>query len=675
MRRRVHISWHQRIRTRLTIAVTVAIIVPLLTFGLASFRIATSALLEEIQEDLAAAVMHGSHMLTDFVSRVAIDMLSWAYDPDLTGLRASELEVYLSFILRREPSIESISVVRLDGREIGRASRTAVLSEQQLRDLSGSDALVAVGDGRTFLSDPFISPVGEAMMIVAVPLRDQFDRITSMLMASLALRKILQSMAEVTGKAEELGYVYVVDRHGTVIGHPDLSLVLKRVNLAGTEVVPATLSVLPDRTTTMMRYTSALGTDVLGLGTRNKGTGWGVIAEVAAEKALAGLRKVRIVFAIIFASACAIGIAASFYIGTKAGNLIVRIQKAAGAIGEGDFTQRLEVKGGRELEELATDLNLMGEKLKEYHDHMEHDVELLNEQVAQRTQSLQKAYDDLQESDRQLKETHAALVQTEKLAAMGRLVAGVVHEVNNPLTYITNNVEVLRQDVAALVDLIRLYGRAVEAENPSERERLLREAEALGKTLNVEYTLTNLEGVFSRTSEGLDNIRKIVTDLRDFSRIGGAEREPVDLNKAVETTLSIVAYDLRKKQINVETDLADLPPVQAAAVKINQVLLNILLNAIQAVSDKGNIRITTRSEGEWVTVSIRDDGHGIPQEIMPKIFDPFFTTRPPGEGTGLGLSVSYGIVKEHGGTIHATSTPGRGAEFTVRLPVALKQEA
>ncbi len=667
---RDHIRWYERIRTKLTLVATLAIILPILVFYLISTRITLNAFLDEAREDLEVAVEHESDMLTGFINDTARHLFPSAYDPELTGLSFEELALYLSFLLRREPPLDSVSVVALDGKERGRASRTVLDLPDQLRDLSDSDALDAAGKGKTFFGDPFISSEGEPMMIIAVPLRDQFDKITGMLMASLSLRNVLA----VVGKAvEPFLYVYVVDRQGTVIAHPDYSVVLKRSSLRNTAVVSDALSLSPGRRTSMMRYTNVLGQDVLGLGVRSEVPGWSVIGEIPTERALAGVAHVRRIFDIVLAAAAVVGFVASLYIGSKASGLIVRIQRAAQAIGGGDFEKRVPVIGGGELEQLAGDLNIMGDKLQEYHDHMERDVEDLNKRVAERTASLQKAFNELQQRDIELKQTQAALVQTEKLAAMGRLVAGVVHEVNNPLAYITNNVQVLQRDITPLADLGRRCLRALEAEDPSQRDDFLRQARELGESFSIDDTLSSLDRILSSTSEGLRNIRKIVTDLRDFSRMGGVEPEPIDLNRAVESTLAMVAYELRRKDITVETNFAELPLVECTPVKINQVVLNILLNAIQAVPEKGHIWITTKLEDERVAIGIRDDGHGIPEEIMPKIFEPFFTTAPRGEGTGLGLSVSYGIIQEHGGTIDVSSVPGEGAEFTVTLPVRQKK--
>ena len=666
------IRWFQRTRTRLTAAVTLAIVLPMLAFYLVTVRIATNAQLRAAQENLRLIAESGSASLADFIREITIDLEPTPHTPDLTTSSARQIELHLSFLFRLEPEVETISLVNIDGREKVRFSRTIVYSAEQLRDLSGSGALAAIGKGRTFYGQPYTSEDGEPRMEVAIPIFDEQGAISSMILAEVSLRRVFEG---VSLTPEKFRHVYVVDQNGMIIAHPDSSLVLARTSVGDYEVVSDVLALPPGRNTQMIRYTNILGDEVLGLGRRGRRLGWGVIAEVDTSQALAGVRRVQGIFMAIFASTAIMGFVASFYIGNRASSLIGRIQRAARALGAGEFEKRVTVKGGGELEQLASDLNVMRGKLKEYHDHMERDVENLNERVAERTTSLQKAFNELQERDKELKETQAALVQTEKLAAMGRLVAGVVHEVNNPLAYITGNIHVLQRDLTSIADLVRLYGRAAAEEDAAEGERLLREAGEKAREVDMEYTLGRLDDIFSRTSQGVDSIRKIVVDLREFSRMGEAEREPCDLNESVRTTLSMVAYDLRKKQITVETDLAELPLVECTSVKINQVLLNILLNAVQAASENGHIRITTGAEDDWVTIAIRDDGHGIPEEIIGRIFDPFFTTRPKGEGTGLGLSVSYGIIQEHGGTIDVSSAPGRGAEFTVRLPAAAKVPA
>ncbi len=187
--------------------------------------------------------------------------------------------------------------------------------------------------------------------------------------------------------------------------------------------------------------------------------------------------------------------------------------------------------------------------------------------------------------------------------------------------------------------------------------------------MDLAYFRENLGRMFDSAADGLRRIRTIVQNLRDFARLDEAKYKEVDLNTALESTLSALGHELDQKAVRVTTELQQLPPVTCNPGKINQVFFNILLNAIQASRREGQIEVRTRPDGDaGVLVEIEDHGGGISPEHLPHIFEPFFTTKPVGEGTGLGLSVSYGIVRDHGGSLDAESSPGRGSLFRIRLP-------
>jgi len=268
---------------------------------------------------------------------------------------------------------------------------------------------------------------------------------------------------------------------------------------------------------------------------------------------------------------------------------------------------------------------------------------------------------------RELREAQAHLVQAEKLAALGQMVAGVAHEVNNPLAFVINNIEVLRRDLAGLREALRLYQEAetaVHANKPDPFGRVHEYAEEI----DLPYILGSLGRVLSRSAEGLSRIRQIVKDLRDFARLDESELKEADVNEGIRSTTNIVRGRATKKGVRLEVELTPLPPVLCYAAKVNQVVLNLLANGIDACGEGGQVTVHTAPAESGIAIHVIDDGHGIDPAVRDKIFDPFFTTKPPGEGTGLGLSISHGIVKDHGGTIEVQSEPGRGAHFIVRLP-------
>ncbi len=267
----------------------------------------------------------------------------------------------------------------------------------------------------------------------------------------------------------------------------------------------------------------------------------------------------------------------------------------------------------------------------------------------------------------ELKRAQVRMVQTAKLAGLGEMVAGVAHEINNPLSYVANNIAVLQRDLADVNTLLVLYGRGDDTLAAS-RPELLAEIRTHIESADLEYSLGNLDGLLLRTREGLRRIQRIVGDLRVFARLDEGDVVEGDLNAGIESTISIVIGSAKKKRVNLELDLAPLPTVSCYAARINQVVMNLVSNAIDACQEGGTVRVRTRPEPRGVLLTVEDDGCGIPPELRDRIFDPFFTTKPIGVGTGLGLSISFGIVQDHGGSIEVESEPGAGTKFLVHLP-------
>jgi signal transduction histidine kinase len=264
----------------------------------------------------------------------------------------------------------------------------------------------------------------------------------------------------------------------------------------------------------------------------------------------------------------------------------------------------------------------------------------------------------LAEQNRVLRETQAALVQTEKLAGLGRLAAGVAHEINNPIAYVTNNLAVLRRDTQSALAVLDAYQSGDAAA-----------AAKLAKAADLGYFRDTFPRLCDKTLEGLHRVRDIVRNLRDFARLDEAEFKEADLNAAVLSSIEIVAHQAREKGVKLETAFQPLPPVLCHPGKVNQVFLNLLANAIQATESGGSVTARSRPDPAGVVVEVSDTGCGIQPEHRSRLFEPFFTTKPIGQGTGLGLSVSFGIVRDHGGAIEVESEVGRGTTFRVRLPL------
>jgi signal transduction histidine kinase len=281
-----------------------------------------------------------------------------------------------------------------------------------------------------------------------------------------------------------------------------------------------------------------------------------------------------------------------------------------------------------------------------------------------RIEELSRINEEFRQINERLENAQNQLIQSEKMASIGQLAAGVAHEINNPIGYVHSNLGTLEDYVRDLFGLLDGYARAAERAGV---ESFLRDTEALRRRTDVEFLREDVDALFGEVREGITRVRKIVRELKDFSH-AGAEDEwlPADLHQGLDSTLAIVNNEIKYKA-EVVRDYGDLPPVWCQPSQLNQVFLNLLVNAAHAIEKNGRIAVRTRVDGDTVAVSVSDTGHGIKPEHLNRIFDPFFTTKPVGKGTGLGLSLSYGIVKKHGGTIDVASGP-EGTTFTVRLP-------
>jgi signal transduction histidine kinase len=293
----------------------------------------------------------------------------------------------------------------------------------------------------------------------------------------------------------------------------------------------------------------------------------------------------------------------------------------------------------------------------------------LEDKVRVRTEQLRVANDDLQAAYRELQAAQVQLVQREKMASVGQLVAGVAHELNNPIGFVYSNVGTLVDFVRRLRAMLETYRSAGLQE--SDRARV----DAQWQALKVDYALKYLDSMTQGIKEGAERARKIVRDLRVFARSQDDVWQSVDLHEDIESSLTLLNH-LLKDRIQVERRFGDLPLVECVRSQVDQVFLNILANAAQAILGPGAISIATHVEDGMAVVRIADTGPGIPDDVLGSIFDPFFTTKPVGEGTGLGLSISYEIVKKHGGDIRAENERDRpGAVFVIRLPIARKPAA
>ncbi|MFN9731323.1 MAG: ATP-binding protein [Pseudomonadota bacterium] len=284
-----------------------------------------------------------------------------------------------------------------------------------------------------------------------------------------------------------------------------------------------------------------------------------------------------------------------------------------------------------------------------------------------REEELQNRNVELQLAYSQLRGAQDQLLQSEKMASLGQLAAGVAHEINNPIGYVHSNIGTLKDYTRSLFGMLAACENALaSAMLPPDQRAALDEQR---DRFEIDYLTQDLPSLLDESAEGIERVRKIVQDLKDFSHAGqGDEWQIADLHRGLDSTLNIVWNELKYKA-EVVKDYGPLPPVECIPSQINQVFLNILVNAGHAIKERGTIRISSGASEDTGWIEIADSGEGIPEENLQRIFDPFFTTKRVGQGTGLGLSLSYSIIKKHGGRIEVSSTLGQGTAFRILLPL------
>lgn len=309
-------------------------------------------------------------------------------------------------------------------------------------------------------------------------------------------------------------------------------------------------------------------------------------------------------------------------------------------------------------------LAYFGFRLSRSYRALNHSHDDLEERVQERTSDLEHALSELKESQVQL-------VQAEKMSSLGQLVAGVMHEINTPLLYVQSNASITAEMADEMGEYVAATLPIVIAQSPAEAQAAMKELHKVRGTLDAEVIADSVSelATLSRDSvEGLDQISELVQSLKDFSRLDRAAEDRYDVREGLEKTL-VITKNALKYGVEVEKNFAEVPDIFCAPSRINQVFINLINNAVQAMDGKGTLKLSTAAVDNWVEVVIEDTGCGISEENLSKIMDPFFTTKPVGEGTGLGLSIVHKIVQEHGGQILIDSQVGVGTRMTLGFPI------
>jgi signal transduction histidine kinase len=369
------------------------------------------------------------------------------------------------------------------------------------------------------------------------------------------------------------------------------------------------------------------------------------VARTASQSRLGGIIAGTLTLMLIV-----VGCVLSYYLTRSFERPISELMVASRAIASGDLDQKLSLERKDELGEMADVLNQMVTNLRG-----------LNDDLANQVRWLRETKDELAR-------TQGHMVRQEKMVALGQLVAGVAHELNNPISFVYSNTILLRESFSQLHKLLDYY---------SSLERLVEEvgtaAKAIKDEIDYDFIVTDISQALDDCHEGARRVRDIVLNLRTFSRLDDSELQLADIAEGIESTAKILGQFFRPDRVVLHREYGELPKIECYAGQLSQVWMNLMVNAAQAMDSKGDLWISARVETDVLEITFRDNGPGIPDEVVTKIFDPFFTTKKVGDGTGLGLSIVHGILERHGGEIRVETQIGAGTTFIVTLPLTKKQ--
>lgn len=526
------------------------------------------------------------------------------------------------------------------------------------------------------VSNFYRSPdTGKPTITFATPLLDENGKGVGMLAVHLNLNR-MDEIIRHGGSLGETGETYLVGNLGSSFSNQNVFVSAQRF---GSDEFPdgiesEAIAHAMGATDGRGLYRNYRGKSVIGVYNWLENLDLALITEIHQEEAFvpAGDLAVRIL-AIGFISVALMAVA-MLVLGRRITKPIKAIARTTLFVSAGDLTQKAPVLTENEIGVLAITFNQMTNKLKNSYQEMEDYNRTLEEKVEARTKELTDKNDRIKQALKELKQTQSQLIQNEKMASLGQLVAGVAHEINNPVSFIYGNVNPAKDYARDLLYLLELY-RQHYPEPGEEIEEAL-------ETLDIDFIEEDFMKLLDSMEEGANRIKKIVLSLRNFSRLDESAQKEVDISEGIDSTLLILKSRFTNKsagKINIIKEYGDLPRIDCLPSQLNQVFMNILANAIDAVemsSFNGEnqfiIKIKTEAiDGEWIRIRIGDNGPGIPKDVITRIFDPFYTTKPIGKGTGLGLSLSYQIVVEkHAGRIYCDSEIGKGTEFIIELPVS-----
>lgn len=626
----------------------------------------------ELQEERALAIAQKVRTHLDDLQQ------QLSYLQKVRGLAALPDRVQHSLLeglTRENNAYETIAIVSRQGEVLAAIAPYSAdnAAEIVLASIQKPDLAEAIREQVRYIDRvEFDEDLKVPMTTLVLPIQDRDGRPQGVLVAAINLDFLNAIVAR--SQIGKTGYVYIVDRHNRIIArklsaaeaYQDINLDTMSAsdgfaNLSVRALIQRINSNLSD---SARLYRGLRGVNVLGTSSLVYGVNWRVVVELPLREVYAPVRRLIVVMGVVLAIAIAVAILLSIKMARSLISPLESLTKAANYISRGEFSTRVTLKHRNEWGILASAFNYMTARIQRSFKALE----AKNNELAETLEALQK--------------TQLQLVQTEKMSGLGQLVAGVAHEINNPMNFIHGNLVHAEEYAESLLELISLYQHYYPDPNIEIKDRL--------EEADLDFLQADFPKLVQSMKMGSKRVREIVTSLRSFSRLDESSFKEVDIHEGLENTLVILQNQIKAKsdrcEIKIVKNYGNLPLVECYPAQLNQVFMNLLNNAIDALdrfrqkdSDRQpEIAIAT----EWTkstsatpdkntTISIRiaDNGEGIPDEVKKRIFNPFFTTKPIGKGTGLGLSISYQIITEtHQGTLECFSTAGQGTVFQIEIP-------
>ncbi len=628
------------------------------------------------QSQVVLALARIPEIRTSAKTLFTLDKSSQEYKDIQTSLYTS-----LSSFTGENSGLKEIFILSRGGRVLVSTDASQIGKYQPLVQYSD----IQSGNQNAFVSNFYRSPItGYPQITLVDQILDQEGKRLGLLAAHLNLERIDQVIRQQTN-LDKTGETYLVGNVGSGLSNRYVFIASQKL---GSEEFPDGINSAGIEQAMLGKsgeslYRNYRGIPVIGVYYSLANKDLGLIVEKSQAEAFIPAKKLASSILLIGLILSGFMAVAMFFLGRQIVQPILAIVKTARVISQGDFKQKAPVLSNNEIGLLAKTFNQMTSQLQIYYHQLEDYNRNLELKVAERTQELEDKNQRLIDTLKELKQTQSQLIQNEKMVSLGQLVAGVAHEINNPVSFIYGNLDFASDYGKNLIKLVEAYQNIYP--EPGE------EIEEIIEQIDLEFVKTDLPKLYQSMKEGSNRIKEIVLCLKNFSRLDESEQKRINIHEGIDSTLQLLQTRLKPQSycpaIQVIKNYGQLPLINCYPGQLNQVYMNLLSNAIDALQecweDRNQISLSRQPQitiatmvidQKWIEILVKDNASGIPPDVKDRIFDPFFTTKPVGKGTGLGLSISYKIiVDKHQGQLKCSSKIGEGTEFMIKLPIVCSE--